>query len=289
MSSGSRTKAKREGKKTTGFKDTYSGLSDTAKQDYLNYIESLTQLQGLQEGMGGAQASYDEALAQYQGLEGQRTDVLDAKNKAMFVETKDQFGNVTGHSTKGYKRGFGEDYNANRAMAQFDRMIENVDLRLDRGENTGEYRYSDEDFRGMLDNMKQFGSEDQYDQMVEKLKDQDRQFTELQFSEDYDAAQAEFAPELTAAASQVQAMRDQYGESSAEAQAAYDQYEESFKKVSGMKYGEDYAGDFMEESDLAELGGNTGMGFDLMDQEQIDAMSSDELTAYLNNLTEYYG
>lgn len=289
-SSGKRKKAKKESAETEAFLDTYSNLSDTAKQDYVNYIESLTQLQGLQEGMGSAQSSYDEALAEYQKQEGQRTDALDAKSQSMFVDTKDQFGNVVGRETKGFERGFGEDYDPNLAMKQFDRMLETVDKRKDYGvEGRGQFIHSDEKIQGMLDQMKAFGNESQYEEMVDKLKAVDnRTFDDLQFSKDYDAAQAQFAPELTAAASQVQAMRDQYGESSAEAKAAYDQYEESYKKLMGMKYGETFAGDFREEDELAELGGNTGMGFDLMDQDQINAMSSDELTEYLDNLMQYY-
>ena len=264
-SSGKRKKAKKESKVTKGNLDAYSELSDTAKQDYLNYIESLTQLQGLQEGMGEAQSTYDEALAEYQRQEGKRTDVLDAKNEQMFIDRKDEFGNVVGRQTKGFKRGFGEDYNPNLAMKQFDRMLETADKRKDYGvEGRGQFIHSDEKIQGMLDQMKAFGNESQYKEMIDKLKAVDnRTFDDLQFSMDYDAAQAQFAPELTAAASTVQAMRDQYGESSAEAQAAYDQYEESYKKLTGMKYGSDYAGDFIEEDEFAELGGNTGMGFDL--------------------------
>jgi hypothetical protein len=313
-SSGKRRKAKKQGNITSSFKDTYEGLSDTAKQDYINYIESLTQLQELQEGMGSAQSSYDEALAEYQREEAKRTDVLDARNEQMFTDRKDQFGNVVGRQTKGFERGFGADYNPNRAMEQFNRMIEAADNRIDYGvERRGEYRYTDADYQKMLDNMKAFGTEEQYDQMVDKLKGLDRDFKDLRFAKAYGEAQAQFAPELTAAASQVQAMRDQYGESSAEAQAAYDQYLEAYKKLSGMKYGDQYGGApkkndpfrvatevFGNEAfettegaisapDFVDLGGNTGMGFDLMDQEQINAMSSDELTAYLDNLMEYYG
>ena len=294
MSTGNtKKKAKKESKTTQGSLDTYSGLSDTAKQDYLNYIESLTQLQGLQEGMGGAQSTYDEALADYQRLEDQRTDVLNAKNESMFIDKVDQFGNVTGRQTRGYEIGFGADYNPNRAMEQFDRMVESADKRIDYGvERRGEYRYTDADYQKMLDNMKAFGSESQYDEMVDKLKGLDREFEDLRFAEAYDAAQAQYAPELTAAASQVQAMKDKYGESSAEAKAAYDAYVESYntlKEFGDGSYADRYHGQLQEEQELAELGGNTGMGFNLMDQEQINSMSSEELSNYLEDLMEYYG
>jgi hypothetical protein len=294
MSTGNtKKKAKKESKTTQGNLDAYSELSDTAKQDYLNYIESLTQLQELQEGMGGAQSTYDEALADYQRLENQRTDVLDAKNEQMFIDRKDQFGNVIGRQTKGFERGFGADYNPNRAMEQFNRMIEAADKRIDYGvERRGEYRYTDADYQKMLDNMKAFGTEEQYNQMVDKLKGLDREFEDLRFAEAYDEAKAQYAPELTAAASQVQAMRDKYGESSAEANAAYDAYVESYNKLKGFgdgNYADRYHGQLREEQELAELGGNTGMGFDLYDQEQINAMSSEELSDYLTNLMEYYG
>ena len=329
-SSGKRKKAEKQGKKTSSFKDTYEGLSDTAKQDYLNYMEALTQLKDLQEDMGSAQTSYDEALAEYEREQQKRLDVLQAKNDAMFIDKVDQFGNVIGRQTRGYERGFGDDYNPNRAMQAFDRMLETIDKRIDYGvENRGEFVHSDEKIQRMLDHMKAFGNESQYDEMIDKLKDVDsRTFDSLQFAKDYDAAQMQYAPELTAAASTVQAMRDQYVESSAEAEAAYDQYLEAYKKLSGMKYGDQYGGAakglgmkqginmFRElgvgnnslpagviataanqnasataasAPDFEDLGGNTGLGFDLYDQEQINAMSSEELAAYLEDLMEYYG
>ena len=296
MSTGNtKKKAKKESKTTQGNLDAYSELSDTAKQDYLNYMEALTQLQDLQENkLGDAQTSYDEALAEYEREQQKRLDVLQAKNDAMFIDKVDQFGNVIGRQTKGYERGFGDDYNPNKAMTAFDRMLETIDKRIDYGvENRGEFLHSDEKIQRMLDHMKAFGNESQYDEMIDKLKDVDsRTFDDLQFAKDYDAARMQYAPELTAAASQVQAMRDKYGESSAEADAAYDAYVESYNTLKGFgdgNYADRYHGQLQEEQELAELGGNTGMGFDLYDQEQINAMSYDELSDYLEDLMEYYG
>lgn len=232
MSSGKSRKRARAAEKQVGDSyNLYSTEADEMKQAYLNYMNAMQQFQGMQGEFGTEQSAYDEALAAYNKKQQKEIDALKAKADQMYVY--DDTGKFI--KTVGYEPGYGRDYNPNKAFESFKRMVEASDTRQDRGENRGQYRYSDEAYQSALNRMKAFGTEEQYNKMIDLMKEQDREFDNIQFMEDFDATKGKYTQAMTDAAARVEAAKAAYGAESAEAQEAYETYANLFDSKKNMK------------------------------------------------------
>ena len=232
MSSGKSRKRARAAERQVGDSyGLYSTEADQMKQAYLNYMNAMNQFQGMQGEFGAEQSAYDEALAAYNKKQQKEIDAMKAKADQMYVY--DDTGKFI--KTVGYEPGYGRGYDPNRAFRQFESMIEASDTRLDRGENRGQYRYSDEAYQSALNRMKAFGTEEQYNKMVDLMKAQDREFEGIQMMEDFDATRGKYTQAMTDAAARVEAAKAAYGSESAEAQEAYETYANLFDSKKNMK------------------------------------------------------
>jgi len=232
MSSGkSRKRASAAEKQVGDSYGLYSTEADQMKQAYLNYMNAMQQFQGMQGEFGAEQSAYDEALAAYNKKQQKEIDAMKAKADQMYVY--DDTGKFI--KTVGYEPGYGRGYDPNRAFREFESMIEASDTRQDRGENRGQYRYSDEAYQSALNRMKAFGTQEQYDKMIDLMKEQDREFEGIQMMEDFETSRGKYTQAMSDAAARVEAAKAAYGSESAEAQEAYETYANLFDSKRGMK------------------------------------------------------